>query len=107
MLTALIIVSFVCWILGFFINGFTLYSFITIIPTIMFAIKKLGIFPKLGNIIACEVIFLFFSISWRLLFHKFSLLKLILTLILRIIFIGIAYYDSVAYVYTTEERKKR
>ncbi len=107
MLMALIITNFVCWILGFVVNGFTLYSVITIVPTVMFAIKKFGIFPKMGNIIACEVIFLFFSITWRVLFHKFSIVKLLLTLLLRAIAVGVAYYDSVAYVYTTEEKKKR
>lgn len=107
MLTALIIVSVICWVAGFFINGFTLYGVVTLVPTVMFALRKFDIHIRMSNIITCEVLFLFFSIMWRLLFHKFSLLKLILTLVVRAIFILIVVYDDTVYVYVSEERKKR
>lgn len=106
MLTTLIIVSFISWIALFFINGFTLYNFAILIPTVLFSIRKLGIHVKLGNIVTCEVLFIIFSILWRILFHKFYIGKLILTLIARIVFLCIVIYDENVYVYVQEERKK-
>lgn len=107
MLNALIIVSIICWIGGIFINGFTIYNVLLIIPTAMFALRKFDIHVKMSNIVVCEVLFLFFSLMWRLLFHKFSLLKLLLTVIARLVFILIVLYDNTVYVYVSEERKKR
>ena len=107
MLNAFIIVSFVCWILGFFINGFTLYSLSLIIPTIMFSARKFGIHIKFGNIIAAEILLLFFSLVFRLIFHKLSIVKLLLSILVRAVFLIICIYDDTAYVYVSEERKKR
>lgn len=106
MLSTLIIISGITWILGFFVNGFTLYQIMTVIPVIMFCVRKFGIHAKQSNIIACEVGFMFASIVWRLIFSKFVLWKFLLTLLLRIIFIGVVIYDDTVYVYKQEERKK-
>lgn len=106
MLTGLIIVSVICFLVGFFINGFTLYNVALLIPTIMFSVRKVGIHCKLGNILACEILFLFFSIVWRLMFHKFSLLKFILSILVRAVFILVVVYDDTAYVYVSEEKKR-
>lgn len=106
MLTALIIVSAICWLAGFFINGFTIYNVALIVPTIMFALRKVGIHVKFGNIIACEILFLFFSVVWRLMFHKFALIKFMISILVRAVFLCIVIYDDTAYVYVSEERKK-
>lgn len=106
MLTTLIIVSVACWIAMFFVNGFCLYAIMTLVPTILFAIRKLGIHIKCGNILACEIIFLFFSVSYRLLFHKFVIAQLLISLVIRMIFLGICLYDDTVYVYVNEERKR-
>lgn len=106
MLSGLIITSFIIWIIGFFIQGFCLYNFMLLIPTIMFAVRKVGIHVKYSNIIATEILLLFFSITWRLLFHKFFIIKLLLCIIVRIIFMCIVIYDDTIYVYVNEERKK-
>lgn len=83
-----------------------MYTFILIIPTAMFALRKVGIHIKFGNIMACEILFLFFSLVWRLMFHKFVLIKFLLSILVRIVFIGIVIYDDTVYVYVSEERKK-
>lgn len=98
--------SVLCFVAGFFINGFCLYSVALIIPTIMFSVRKFGIHMKLGNIVACEVLFIFFSVVWRLMFHKLSLLRLLLCILVRIVFICICVYDDTVFVYVSEERKK-
>jgi hypothetical protein len=106
MLTGFIIVAFICWILGFVVNGFTFYNVMLLIPTIMFSARKFGIHCKLGNILTAEILFLFFSTCWRLLFNGFTLKLFIIGLILRIIFVCIIVYDDSVYVYVQEERKR-
>lgn len=106
MLTTFIIIAFVCWIIGFVINGFTLYSVSLIIPTLMFSSRKVGIHIKYGNIIAAEVLLLFFSLVWKLLFHKFYVVKFLLSILVRAVFLIICIYDDTVFVYVNEERKK-
>ena len=105
-MNGLIITSFILWIVGFFVNGFTIYNVYLIAPTIMFALRKFGIHIKMGNIVATEIIGLIFSVLWRLLFKKFHLIRFLIGLLLRIIFICIIVYDDSVYVYVTEERKR-
>ena len=107
MLNTLIVIAFIMWIAGFFVNGFNLYNCLLLIPTIMFMLRKFGLHIKMTNMLACEILFLFFSIAWKLIFHKFVLSKVIIGVILRVIFILIIVYDDTAYVYVQEERKKK
>ena len=46
------------------------------------------------------------TITFQLVFKRFVLLKFIIMLVLRLIFLGIALYDKVAYVYFQEIRRK-
>jgi hypothetical protein len=86
MLTGFIITAFVCWIVGFFINGFSLYNVLLIVAT--------------------EVLMLFFSLVWRCLFHKVHIIKLLLSILVRAVFLIICIYDDTVFVYVNEERKK-
>lgn len=106
MLNTLIIISFVTWIAGFFVNGFTLYNVMILVPTILFSIRKIGIHIGMSSIVTSEVMFLVFSVLWRLLFNKFSILGFILTILIRAIFLGIVIYDDTVYVYISEEKKR-
>ena len=106
MLNVLIIIGYITWILCFFINGFTLYSCLVVIPVTLFAIRRIGIHMKLTSILTSEIMFIIFSMLWRFLFNTFELLPFILTLLVRMVFICIVVYDETVYVYVTEERKK-
>lgn len=106
MLITLIIVSVVCWILGFVVNGFSLYNILIVIPTIMFSVRKVGIHVKMSNIVAIECVLLFFSIVFQLIFKSFVWWQFLLGLLLRLIFICIVWYDDTVYVYVSEEKKK-
>ena len=106
MLNTLIIISFLSYIAGFLVNGFTLYNVLLIIPTILFSIRKVGIHIKMSSIITTEVLFLVFSVLWRLMFNDFSIVGLILTVVIRIIFVCVVLYDDTVYVYVSEEKKK-
>lgn len=103
MLTGMIIAQFVVWILGFFVKGICLYNILLIIPTAMFAGRKIGFYKKWTSSLVVEVLLLLFSVVWSLLFHKFIWWKYLLILILRIISIGIIFYDDSVYLYIREE----
>lgn len=106
MLNVLIAIAVACWIAGFFVNGFCFYNVVLLVPTVLFAARKFGIHVKLSNIITCEALFLFFSITFRLLFHHFSWVPFLLSILIRAIFIIVCVYDDTVYVYVNEERKK-
>lgn len=106
MLNAFIIVAIVCWIVEFFIHGFSLYALGLIIPTLMFSVRKVGIHIKFGNIVAADILLLFFSVVFKLIFHKFSFVKFLLGILVRAVFLIVCIYDDTVYVYVNEERKK-
>lgn len=106
-MTGLIVTSLTLWIAGFFVNKFTLYQVMIVIPTVMFSVRKVGIHLKPSSIITAEIMFLFFSTVWKLLFHKFVLWRFLLSILLRVIFICIVMYDDTVFIYKQEERKKQ
>lgn len=96
----------VFWILSFLVNGFCLYTIALAVPVLLYCGRKVNYFSSMGAIVAAEVIILFFSTSWRLLFGKFELVRFLIVLALRITSICIMWYESTHYVYTTVERKR-
>lgn len=100
-----IIISVVLYILTLIVRGFGLYALFPLAAVIMFSSRKVGIYVRFNHIIVCEALPLFFSTVFKCLFGKFDLVELLLTLVLRCIFIGIVVYDSKVWVYDTEERE--
>ena len=106
MLSVLIVIAFLCWIAGFVVNGITLYAFMLIVPTIMFSIRKVGVHMSMGSIVGIEVFFIIVSTIMKVLFNNFSLIELVLTIIIRAVFLIVVLYDDTVYVYVNEERKR-
>lgn len=106
MLIVLIIIAFICYIAGYFINGFTLYNLLLLIPTIMFAVRKSGIHVKLSSICVVEALFLFFDATYRLIFNRMNVAHFLLEILMRAIFLIIVIYDDANYVYVSEEVKR-
>ena len=104
-MAGLIITSYIVWLAGFFVTGFNLYNCCIVITTTMFALKKVGVFVKLSNVITWEVVFMIFSVGWRLIFRKFYIGKFLIVLLLRAIFIAINVYDNKVYVYVNKESR--
>lgn len=107
MLTALIITQFVLWLLGFFVGGVSLYQLLVIITPICFAMRKFGIKVGYGTLITIELILLFFSTTFTVMFSSIVWGRFIIKLLIRVIAIIIAIIDDTMYVYVTEERKKQ
>lgn len=104
-LGVMIIVQVILWFIGFFIKGISLYQIMCLVPVICFSFRKFGVKISCGAIITMEILFLFFSTVFTLLFSQIQVAKYILSLILRIISILIVVLDDTMYVYVTEERK--
>lgn len=101
----MIIVQVILYILGFFIKGFSLYQLLLFIPVLLFSFRKFGVKIGCGTIITMEILFLFFSTVFTILFSEINVVKYVLSLILRVISVLVVILDDVLYVYVTEERK--
>ena len=101
----MIIFQFIIWIAGFFVKGFTLYQCVLIIPVVLFAVRKFGLRVSSVHIVVIEVIFLFFSTIFTILFGHIDKIPYIVSILLRILSCTIAIIDDTLYIYVTEERK--
>ena len=101
----MIIAQIILWIAGFFVKGFCLYQLVLIVPVVLFAIRKFGIKIGCSHIIVCEVLFLFFSTIFTILFSEINTARYVISLLLRVASILIAVLDDTMYIYVTEERK--
>lgn len=101
----MIIAQIILWIAGFFVKGFCLYQLVLIVPVVLFAIRKFGIKIDCSHIIVCEVLFLFFSTIFTILFSEINTARYVISLLLRVASILIAVLDDTMYIYVTEERK--
>lgn len=108
MLNIMVIIEFVLWLAGFFVRGkLTLYQLMLIIPVIMFALRKVGIKISAVNIAITEILFLFFSTIFTILFGHIEKTTYIICIVIRVISVIIPIIDDTLYVYVTEERKMR
>jgi hypothetical protein len=67
--------------------------------------RKFGVKISSVHIITMEVLFLFFSTVFTILFSELDVTRYVICLLLRIISCAIAVIDDTMYVYVTEERK--
>ena len=104
-LRALIVISFIIFILTVVVNGIGLYVIFPLIATIMFSLRKIGVFVNFNNVLVVEILPLFLATVFELIFGNFNIVELLITIALRCVFIGIFVYDTKAYVYMTEERE--
>lgn len=101
----MIILQVILWLLGFLVKGFTLYQISLIVPVMMFSFRKFGLKISSIHIVVVEILFLFFSTVFTILFSKINALRYIIGILLRVISCIIAIIDDTLYVYVTEERK--
>lgn len=104
-LIIMIILMTIIWIIGFFVKGFCFYQVMLVIPVLMFACRKFGVKISSVHIIVVEVLFLFFSTVFTILFSEINGARYVISLLLRILSCLIAVIDDTLYIYVTEERK--
>lgn len=105
MIGILVAVCAIC-VCSMFVQGFNLWTIGAFISTLMFCGRKVGYFCKYQHLVTIEIVTGFITIVFQLVFKHFVLLQFIIMLILRLVFLGIALYDKVAYVYFQEIRRK-
>lgn len=101
-----LIASVVVTVLTFIVQGFNFAMITSIIATALFCGRKVGYFCKFRHLVTLEVIGLFLTITFQLLFNRFVLVKTIIVVLLRLVFLGVAYYDMTAYVYVSKEVRR-
>ena len=102
----LIIISCIDLLISWFIQGFNLWTITAIISTAMFSGKAVGFKCRLKHIITVEALGAFLTVIMQLLFDRFAIGRLLLLLLIRGIFIGVAVYDEKCFIYITEEHRK-
>ena len=104
-LMILIGLQVILWIIGFFVKGVCLYQVLLIIPVAMFSFRKFGVKISSVHIVVVEILFLFFSTVFTILFSEIEMPNYVISILLRALSCLIAIIDDTAYVYVTEERK--
>lgn len=105
-MTFLMIVSVLDVILMFIINPHNLFTWVSIISTSTFLLRRVGVRVKHTKIIGAEFLLLFLCINVSLLFKTFSIVTYLLMILVRCIFYLVVWYDDTQYVYITEEIEK-
>lgn len=102
----LIFGSIATLILEWVIQGFNLWTVLSIISTAMFCAKVVGYRCRLTHLFVCEGMGAFLMVMLQLLFNTFVLKETILVALTRLVFLGIATYDDKCFLYITEEHRK-
>ena len=101
-LTVLVIITAIIEVAGFFVSPFWLYPVFQLIPTLMFAARRIGVVIPMNKVRNTEITgdVLITVLAWVLHNLSWSVLWLFL---LRIIFILIVMYDDKTYLYIEED----
>lgn len=102
----LLTIAGVTLVLTWKVLGLSIWCIFATITTGMFCARKIGYAYKMQYLITLEGLGGFLTIMLRLILGSFSLKTVILTVILRLILLGTAYYDNVTYIYITKEERK-
>ena len=104
-MNALLISAGVLFLITAILNGFSFLTIFALITTIMFCGRKVGYYTTVEKVVPLEAFGMFFTSMLSLIFHKFVLWKFIVTLILRVAFVLLLWYDSTYFVYIKEEQR--
>lgn len=105
-MNTLLISTVVILIITWFIQGFNLVSILATIGTALFCARKAGHFCRFNTLVVLECVGIFLVTVTQMLFKNFVLSKLLVTIVLRCIFLCICLYDMKVYVYVKEVHRK-
>lgn len=104
-LTLLTIFMFISIVISIAITGFKVYYLLAIIPSILFACRKLGLIIKSSNLILLESILFFIYHAVSLALRHDSLKVFIATAIFMAFRILLYVYDNKVFIYIEEDDK--
>lgn len=90
-------------IAGFFVSPFVLLPIYQIVPCLMFFCRKIGIVVLFPKIRTAELVGDILITVLGLFLHKITLLKMILLILLRALFLLIVWYEDKHYIYIEED----
>ena len=105
-MSGLLVTSIVVWICSLLEYGFGIAVLSSFVSTVMFCLRKVGIFVNPRLMIIIESLALFLSIVFKIVFGHLSWVSIIGYILLRAIFYGIVLWDTTQYVYVKEVHRK-
>lgn len=96
----------VVYVLTCTMQKFNMITILSFVSTGLFMSRKVGHFCKMNTLLGLEFVGLFLDTAYRCIVHRFDWKVFLITLILRAVFIGVAYYDMTVYVYVKEKHRK-
>lgn len=92
-------------LLTYKVLGFSLWAILATISTLIFAGRVIGYFCELKHVIALEAVGCFLTVVFQMLRKSVDWRILLITLLLRGVFLLVAYIDTKLYVYVKREEK--
>lgn len=105
-MNGLLISSAVLLILTWWKSGFNILSILATISTLLFCSRKVGHFCQFKTLAGLEGTGAFLQVMMWLVFKRFHLVKFLLIVAFRLIFLAIALYDIKMFVYVKEVHRK-
>lgn len=102
-ITALCIMEIILGILGFVVSPYLLLPVYSIVPTLMFCARRLGIIVPFAKIRNTELTGDVIITVLGLIFHKLTWLGYLGYMVVRVIFLLLVYYDDTHYLYIEED----
>lgn len=96
----------ILFIVTWFVCGVNIWLIGAGVSTALFTGRMINYIVSLKTICAIEIIAVLVTVPIQLLFHSWGIVTFSMTVLLRIIFLAIVYYDSVAYQYIVREQRR-
>lgn len=102
----LLVVCWVAWLATIIVQGLNLWTITAAVGTILFSGRKIGYICKLSHLVTLEVVGGIITVAFQAMFHSFSWLEFLLVVVTRLVFLGVAIYDSRVFMYVTVKKRK-
>lgn len=101
-LTVLVVITAIIEVAGFFISPFWLLPVFQLVPTIMFAARRIGVVTPMSKVRNTEITgdVIIIALAWFL--HKLSW-AVVGLLLLRVLFLLVVWYDDKTFLYIEED----
>lgn len=102
-----IILCMVLLLAVYLLQGFNLVAVTATVSTLLFCARKIGYFCKISVLAGIELAGVFLYCVWQILFKDMNVWLLALTVVVRLVFMAVVYYEIHNYIYVKKVIKKR
>lgn len=105
-MNTLIVISGILWILTAVLQKLSIATIGALISTGLFCSRKFGHFCKMSSLLVIEGVSGFITVMWLMLFGNLNWARLLSYVAVRLVFLGVCYYDMTNYTYVKEIHRK-